>query len=852
MVATNNSLPVCRADLIIRPVGDEGQTVVKDPLTNSYFKLGREESFLLAQLDGVQSSDSVRAAFDRHFGTPLTEADLLEFLDLATSQRLIAPRYENAPRRLHPSRPLVRTAEILAEPVPAPQLPPAPVAPLASVAQADPAAIAVPRKSRQSLLAYRVNLFDPDRLFVRWAPRLAFLWTRGFLYSALAAIAIALIIVCLNRAELVSSFSGAMRWETGVIVWLTLVAATLAHECAHGLTCRHFGGEVREIGFLLLFLMPCFYCNVSDAWLFRERWKRIWVTLAGGLCDLCLWALAVFAWRLSAPESLINYVAFVVLSVLGVRVFLNINPLIKLDGYYLLSDVLDVSNLQSRSWGRVKEYLRWLLWGAAKPEPMSHGRLFLAYGIASWGFSIAFLTLAIGSLLRGFGRSWGVPGVLAALVLAGLLARGLLQGVVGDEFTRMLQSRRRRLAIWGLVAVALLAVLAFGIVDDKVGGSFQVRAVGRAELRAPVAGFMQWLPFDEGEHVAAGATVARLEVTDLASRIAQKHSEVGEAQARLRLLEVGPRPTEIAEQRLRVGRALDWYELSGKDLARAKQALVEELSRLDSLIAQYDAELTNARDTLARCRRLSGQAALSDQECQQAEKAFLVAQSLRAQAVAQRQAKVTVGVQEAESEVAKRSKELADAQSTLTLLLSGTRPEEIDAERARLNRLKEEARHLEHLQTKLVVTSPVAGIVTTPRLRDKVGQFVREGDLIAVVEDPGALEAEVALSEHDAARIEVGATVDLKARSMPFRTFPATVARVAPAATARPEAPGTVSTTPRGETAGTVTVYCRLSEISPELRPGTTGYARIHRGDRTIGAVYGERLLRYLRTEFWW
>ena len=106
--------------------------------------------------------------------------------------------------------------------------------------------------------------------------------------------------------------------------------ATTLHEFAHGLTCKHFGGEVHEVGFLMLFFIPCFYCNVSDAWLFREKSRRLWVTLAGGYFDLLAWATAAFVWRLTAQDSMINYLAWVILSVLGVRNLFNFNPLLKL------------------------------------------------------------------------------------------------------------------------------------------------------------------------------------------------------------------------------------------------------------------------------------------------------------------------------------------------------------------------------------------------------------------------------------------------------------------------------------------------------------------------------------------
>src|SRR5262249_43146816 len=162
-----------------------------------------------------------------------------------------------------------------------------------------------------------------------------------------------------------------------------------------------------------------------------------------------------------------------------------------------------------------------------------------------------------------------------------------------------------------------------------------------------------------------------------------------------------------------------------------------------------------------------------------------------------------------------------------------------EAERARLSRLQEESRYLGGLQSKLLVCSPVAGLIVTPHLKDKVGNYFREGELICVVEEPSLLEAEIAVAEQEAAPVRPGPAVALKARALPFETFSARVARIAPAAG-------------RGDEQGTVTIYCQLENGALELRPGMTGHARISTGRRPVGAILADRLLRFLRTEFWW
>ena len=357
------AVPGRRPELVIRPLGDNGQHVVKDPVTGAYFRLGEQESFLLLQLDGEQTAEAVCQAFEQKFGQSLSEEDLQGFLELAQTQGFLRPATSPgiASERLVPAETSPASTGITSRP---PDAEP----PLAS-----------PPRARQSILYWRKNFFDPDRLFTWLAPKLWFLWTRTFLVLSLGSMLLAAGLVWVNRQELVTAFTRAWRWETVVLAWVALATVTTCHEFAHGLTCKRYGGEVHEVGFLMMFFLPCFYCNVSDAWLFREKSKRLLVTLAGGYCDLVLWALAVFVWRLTDPASLPNYLAWIVLSVCGARVFFNFNPLLKLDGYYLLSDWLEIPNLRQRAWGYVAGHLRWLLWGAPRPAREPRGKVLLTF-----------------------------------------------------------------------------------------------------------------------------------------------------------------------------------------------------------------------------------------------------------------------------------------------------------------------------------------------------------------------------------------------------------------------------------------------------------------------------------------
>jgi hypothetical protein len=156
----------------------------------------------------------------------------------------------------------------------------------------------------------------------------------------------------------------------------------------------------------------------------------------------------------------------------------------------------------------------------------------------------------------------------------------------------------------------------------------------------------------------------------------------------------------------------------------------------------------------------------------------------------------------------------------------------------------EQRNHLAWLREQTRIICRSGGTVVTPRTTDKLGQFVHEGDLIAVVEETTSFEAEVELPEGESARLAIGQVARLKLRSHPHDTFEGTVVRIAPA-TRAPDP--NKSDEPRA-----LTVYCRLDSPGGGLRPGVTGYARIYSAERSVGGYLLDRAVRFVRTEFWW
>jgi putative peptide zinc metalloprotease protein len=245
-------------------------------------------------------------------------------------------------------------------------------------------------------LFIRVRAVNPDRLFNALVGRVGFFFTRYFLAIAFATIFGAVVILLKSRSQLLTQMSELFALHYALGFWVAAILIVVLHEFAHGLTCKHFGGEVRELGFLLLYFNPALYCNVSDAWSFPERSKRLWVMFAGGFFEAFLWASAVVLWSVLPAGTLASRLCLMVITISGVKTLFNFNPLIKLDGYYLLSDYLEIPNLRSKAFGFLKNTLKTKLFkhqAAYRPLSLKERRVYWVYSVLASVYTIGLICL---------------------------------------------------------------------------------------------------------------------------------------------------------------------------------------------------------------------------------------------------------------------------------------------------------------------------------------------------------------------------------------------------------------------------------------------------------------------------
>jgi multidrug resistance efflux pump len=448
---------------------------------------------------------------------------------------------------------------------------------------------------------------------------------------------------------------------------------------------------------------------------------------------------------------------------------------------------------------------------------------------------------------------YGVFGIISIGCLLAYGIKRVFRGLIGDEFMKMIKTRTTRF-------IAIVALLSGGCAASFVlpleytsTGNFEVRPASDIDVCSPVHSFIATVCVQDGQVVERDQAIVELHAPDLVSMLASKAAEELNAKATLAKLEAGPRPEELRSLERRVSDLKHWCTLGASDLESAKKSLEFELQSLSEKTKQTRLQIELAEKVLKKTEELRAKGAVAGAQIVVEKSQLEVLRSQLAEIESRRSSVEAEGVNKATGELAQRKRQLSDAESELLLLRLGTRKEEVEAARARVTMLEEELRFLKEQQSKLMVRATVSGVISAPRLREKVGQFMPKGMPICRIEIPGSPFLELMIPEAEAVRIEKGQKVRLKAKSLPFETILATVDRIAPAASKPPEA--TMNPSSMQQTMPTrqsLAVYCSLDAAESRLKSGMTGVGRVSCGQKSLGEIAMTRVLEYIRTEFWW
>lgn len=369
------------------------------------------------------------------------------------------------------------------------------------------------RKSRLNPLSFRVSLGDPSGMLERllgWSTRM---FGPAGLIAWCALMTVGMAVLLANWDAAVRHASLWMQTPRYILIgWLCYPLIKAVHELGHAMAVTRWGGRVQEAGLGLFFMLPMPYVDASDANRFAKSRRRAVVSAAGILVELAVASIALLLWSIT-EAGLVNDMAFTLAFIGGVSTLLfNANPLMRLDGYYLLSDLVQLPNLAGRSanWWQWAT-LRYLLRARDAEAPtIARGETpwLVAYGPLSWAYRVM---LSIWMIVWG-GSYHPMLGVLVAIaVLVWMFGIPFVQAMrnVGRSFPRAGTGVGVRARVSAIVVAIALTVIALPL-PDRMLAQGVVWLPDEARLRPSVEGFLKTIA-PSGARVKRGEPVAELE-----------------------------------------------------------------------------------------------------------------------------------------------------------------------------------------------------------------------------------------------------------------------------------------------------------------------------------------------------
>jgi biotin carboxyl carrier protein len=494
--------PCLRTDISIIQQVYRGETsfVVKDLAAGKYFRFGAAEVRVLRAFDGQHTPDEIAASLageGMRVSSQAVESFARTMANAGFLDRALEERTTLQIERLRAERNVRRR----------------------------------PALFRGEVLRMRWSFGDPDTLLTRTLPYLDWMFGRSFVLVSLGLFALygALLGARWDEfgAALASTYSlSALTLANVVVFWMMAAVVILIHELGHAYACKHFGGEVREMGFMLIYFQPAFYCNVSDAWSFPERRARLWVTAAGGWIQLCVTSVATIVWWAAVPNTLLANAAVAAMLIGGASTLLtNANPLLPLDGYFALTDWMEIPNLRLRAFAHFRWWMQRHVLRLDVPEPPAtprERRVFMIYGTLATVYTTVILGL-VASLVIGWSRD--IFGAIGGIVTAAAILFMLRTRIAAWGRGVILALRARREGLRRMQRPVYIAGVFVGLIllfapwtltspGEFVVGSLSVRVVSAADEGVIAQTFVR-----EGMRVDVGSPLLRLVNHDLERQI---------------------------------------------------------------------------------------------------------------------------------------------------------------------------------------------------------------------------------------------------------------------------------------------------------------------------------------------
>lgn len=384
------------------------------------------------------------------------------------------------------------------------------------------------RNTLASVLFLRIPLWDPDVFLKRLSAWVRPVFSRWGVAVWVLILFAALKVAIDHRELLFQRGQSVLSPDNLALLYLAFFVTKLLHEFGHAFSCRVFGGEVHTMGVMLLVFSPVPYVDVTSAWAFRERWRRVWVGAAGMYVELFIASIATFIWA-NTGSGLVNGIAYNVMFVASVSTLVfNLNPLLRFDGYYILSDLADAPNLHMRSRTQLCSWAERALFGVKDPPRPAATRREAAFlgtfAIASGIYRVVVFTLIILFIADKFFGVGFVAGAVGGFSLFVLPVYRFFRFLATEP--RLERHRPRAFAVTGALAGIVIGFLAFVPWPRHTYAPGMLQTRQSARIVAGTDGYVREIEAESGRTVRAGDALIRMESPELELTISAAEAKV--------------------------------------------------------------------------------------------------------------------------------------------------------------------------------------------------------------------------------------------------------------------------------------------------------------------------------------
>ena len=483
-------LPLLRdeLDLLAGPVMVDGQPswTLHDPVRNLFFRIDWS-TFEVLQRWSLGSVSAIVTDIQRHTTLALSDEDVMDVVRFFESQQLLIPGDHRSPAWM--AQQLERQKGGLL------------------------------KWMLHHYLFFRVPLFNPDPWLnrTRWLADVFF--SRFFAGLTLTALALGLFFVFRQWDVFKATLIDTLTWAGLLAYGLAIVLVKLLHELGHAFTAKRMGCRVPAMGVAFLVMWPVAYTDTNETWRLTDRYQRLKVAAAGIVTELMVAAWATFLWALW-PDGAVRSAFFVLATTSWVATLaINASPFMRFDGYFILSDALDMPNLHARSFALARWNLREFLFDLREPAPeiFSH-RLRVGLIVFAWLTWLYRFVVFLGIAVLVYFYFFKVLGVLLFAVELIWFIAWPLRSELREWWDRQSVIRIRSRSRQTGYAISFLMLVFLLPWPGREGGAAILRPAEMWPIHAPAGARVDELFVREGDLVKAGQTLLKLHVPDLEMR----------------------------------------------------------------------------------------------------------------------------------------------------------------------------------------------------------------------------------------------------------------------------------------------------------------------------------------------